>query len=66
MYVVVNIFISGNLYFSLASTSLAYITVSKNKKEIRITWDKKINYNTHDTHVVSSYENLLQQNKVFK
>ena len=34
-------FISGNFYFSFVSTSLAYITITTNKRKAKITWDKK-------------------------
>ena len=34
--------ISGNFYFSLVSTSLAYITIPKKKGKINITPDKKL------------------------
>ena len=34
--VVVNFFISGNFYFSFVSTSLAYITIPKNKKKHKL------------------------------
>ena len=37
--VVVIFFISGNFFFS---TSLAYITIPQNKREIKITWGKKL------------------------
>ena len=40
--VVVNFFISGNCCFSFVSTSLAYITIPKNKSKTKITWDKKL------------------------
>ena len=36
-------FISGNFYFSFVSTSLAYITIPKNERKIKIyTWVKKL------------------------
>ena len=35
-------FISGNFYFSFVSISLAYITIPKNKRKTKITWDKKL------------------------
>ena len=35
-------FFSGNFYFSFVSTSLAYITMPKNKRRTKITWDKKL------------------------
>ena len=43
------IFISGNFYFSFDSTSLTYISIPKNKRKTKITWDKKINYNIYLT-----------------
>ena len=42
VYVAVNFFIAGNFYISLVSTSLAYISISKNKRKTKITWDKKL------------------------
>ena len=42
IYVVANFFVSGNFYFSFVSTSLAYISIPKNKRETKITWDKKL------------------------
>ena len=35
-------FFSGNFYFSFVSTSLACITMPKNKRRTKITWDKKL------------------------
>ena len=35
-------FIPGNFYFSFVSISLAYITIPKNKRKTKITWDKKL------------------------
>ena len=32
----------GNFYFSFVSTSLAYISILKNKRKTKITWDKKL------------------------
>ena len=42
VYVVVNFFISHHFCFSFVSTSLAYITIPKNKTKTKITWDKKL------------------------
>ena len=39
---VVNFFISGYFYFSFVSTSLAYITIPKNRRKRKIAWDKKL------------------------
>ena len=35
-------FTSVNFSFSFVSTSLAYITILKNKRKTKITWDKKL------------------------
>ena len=47
-YVEVN-FIFGNFYFSFVSTSLPHIIIPKNKRKMKITWDKKLT--TTDTYV---------------
>ena len=39
---VVNFFTSGNFSFSFVSTSLAYITIPKNKRKTKSTWHKKL------------------------
>ena len=44
IYVVVNFFVSGNFYFPFVSTASVYISIPKNKRKTKITWDKKINY----------------------
>ena len=36
------IFISVNFYFSFVLNSLAYITIPKNNRNIKINWDKKL------------------------
>ena len=49
---VVNFFTSGNFSFSFVSTSLAYITIPKNKRKTKSTWDKKLTTTyTYSTHV---------------
>ena len=40
-YVIVNFFSSGNIYFSLVSTSLAYITIPQNKRKTKLPGIKK-------------------------
>ena len=43
IYVVVNFFyLWYNFYFSFVSTSWAYITIPKNKRKTKFTWDKKL------------------------
>ena len=44
IYVVVNFFVSGNCYFSFVSTASVYISIPKNKRKTKITWNKKNNY----------------------
>ena len=41
-YLVVKFSSKGNFYVSFVSTSLAYITIPKNKRKTKITWDKKL------------------------
>ena len=49
---VVNFFTSGNFSFSFVSTSLAYITIPKNKRKTKSTWHKKLTTTyTYSTHV---------------
>ena len=40
VYVVVNFI--GNIYSSFVSTSLANVTIPKNKRKTKVTWDKKL------------------------
>ena len=42
IYVVVNFLSQVIFMFFVVSTSLAYITIPKNKGNIKITWDKKL------------------------
>ena len=41
-YVAANFFFSGYFYFFFVSTSLAYITKPKHKRQRKIPWDKKL------------------------
>ena len=38
---------SGDFSFSIVATSLAYMTIPKEKRKRKITRDKKINYNIY-------------------